>query len=190
MTGVAVIEHRNSIKFNNIAIDNFAVSNIGLNSVEKSVFTLDSKKIKQIQEELKSLNLYKGKVSGRLNRELKKSITEYQKKEGFETDEIITKELYEKIIGIEIIDENQPELPFNQDTFATENTFATEETTYPDNDFLPFWARPINPIHTSQPPKSKPKDKLYAWGGKDDFLFIGVFMILVAASLVAAFFFA
>jgi hypothetical protein len=189
MTGVAVIEHRNSIKFNNIAlINSVAVSNTGLNSVENVVFTLDTKKIKQVQEELSLLGLYKGKNSGRFNRELKKSLIKYQEAENFETNGIITKEVYEKIIGIEIVSENPPDLPFNENNFVTETSFETEETAYPNNEFVSFWERPVNLIHISQPPK--PKDKLYAWGGKDDFLFIGVFMILVAVSLVAAFFFA
>lgn len=184
MTGIAVIEHRDSIQFKNIAIDNIAVTDRGLSSFENVTFTLDSKKIKQIQKELKLLGLYKGKISGRSNLALKKSITEYQNNEGFEPTGIITETIYNKLTGIEVITDNQPLLPF------TENHSTNNKPTYPNNGLLPFFARPVNQIHISQSPKTKGKENLYTWGGKDDYLFIGVFMILIAVSLIAAFVFA
>jgi hypothetical protein len=175
MTGIAVIEQNDSISFKGLAIESKTIGKPSLNSVSEP-FHLDSKKIKQIQERLKNLGLYNGKISGRLNQKLLKSTRIYHENEGLEFGGNITKDIFENICGTSRSDEL--------------NTLIGHEVSLQDTlnyyNSLPFFTQIINPIHVSQQPKTK--EKLYGFDAKDDSLFIGIFLILVALSLIATFF--
>jgi hypothetical protein len=186
MTGIAVIKQGNSIPFQTVAIENMAVESITVNLPQNN-FYLDSEKIKEIQKSLKKLGLYKGKNSGRLNKSLERSVRLFQTSNGLENTGIITVEVYKRLVDT---DYAETQLILDSKEKIEDESF--EDVNQSNYMFANLATYPIHisqsPIHISQQPRAKSKDDLYLLNGKDDFLFIGVFLLLIAVSIVAAIF--
>ncbi len=177
MTAVAVVQKKDSISLQDFFTEKKSDDEV------LPIFSLNHEIIKQCQLILKDKGFYNGKISGRLNGQLKKSLTKYQKINHLPSTGMIDERLFERLLEPEELFEIQPDLPFADITNEfEENSFSVGQS----YGFLPTVSRPASAIHISYGPKQK--TQFFTINGKDDFLFIGVFLLLVALSLIGAFF--